>query len=98
MINSASTIWWVEKLLQTPIDDYRKMAVWHILVPYLINIRQLSDDNANETIWIWLDKCRRLRRLDFNVNYMIRYNTSSVASLDKLKTESSYLYKTITEH
>jgi hypothetical protein len=24
MINSPATIWWIEKLLQTPIDDYRK--------------------------------------------------------------------------
>jgi hypothetical protein len=30
-INSTKTIWWIEKLLQTPIDDYRKFAMWRIL-------------------------------------------------------------------
>ena len=29
-INSVMTIWWIEKILQTAIDDYRKFAVWYI--------------------------------------------------------------------
>jgi Primase X len=41
---------WIEKLLQTPIDDYRKNAVSLILVPYLINIRKLSYDDALNAI------------------------------------------------
>ena len=56
-INSVMTIWWIEKILQTAIDNYRKFAVWYILVPYLINIRQLSGDGANNTIQRCLDKC-----------------------------------------
>ena len=68
MINSTTTIWWIEKLLQTPVDDYRKFAVWRILIPYLINIRRLSDDEANNTINNWLDTCRTLCGLDFNPN------------------------------
>jgi hypothetical protein len=35
----GDTIPWIEKLLQTPIDDYRKNAVSLILAPYLINIK-----------------------------------------------------------
>jgi hypothetical protein len=101
--STTTTIWWIEKLLQTPTYDYRKFAIWRILVPYLTNIRRLSDDKANETIDVWLDKCRTLRQLDFNSNYMIRHNISSVRrggylpiSLEKLKSASSYLYNTIT--
>jgi len=45
MINSSTTIWWIEKLIQTPIDDYRKFAVWRILVPYLIDIRKCFQDS-----------------------------------------------------
>jgi hypothetical protein len=60
MVNSPARIKWIEKLLQTPIDNYRKLAVWRILVQYLINIRQLSDDETNEMICNWLDKCRTL--------------------------------------
>jgi Primase X len=77
-IDSKTTLWWIEKLLQTPIDDYRKFAVWRILVPYLINIRHVSGDEANDIIQDWLDKCESLRQLDFNPNYMIRYNINTV--------------------
>ena len=42
----STTIVWIEKLLQTPIDDHRKFAVWRILAPYLINIRKCSVDEA----------------------------------------------------
>jgi hypothetical protein len=35
-----NTISWIEKLLETPIDDYRKNAVNLILAPYLINVKK----------------------------------------------------------
>jgi hypothetical protein len=52
-INSPATIWWIEKLLQTPLDDYRRFAIWRILVPYLINIRGLSGDETTGVIQNW---------------------------------------------
>ena len=98
-VNSTATFRWIEKLLQTPIDDYRRFALWRILVPYLINIRKCSDDEAYETIKNWLDRCSQLRRLEFNPNYMIKYNINTAKrngylpiSLEKLKIESTYLY------
>ena len=42
----GNTIGWIEKLLETPIDDYRKNAVNLILAPYLINVRKVSYDAA----------------------------------------------------
>jgi Primase X len=42
----GNTISWIEKLLETPIDDYRKNAVNLILAPYLINVKKLSYDTA----------------------------------------------------
>src|SRR4051812_3473402 len=42
----GNTIPWIEKLLETPIDDYRKNAVNLILAPYLINIKKLPYDAA----------------------------------------------------
>ena len=90
---------WIEKLLQTPLDDYRKFVVWRILSPYLINIRKYSADESYEVIKNWLDKCSQLRSLDFNPNYTIKYNINSARrsgylpiSLEKLKTENAYLY------
>jgi hypothetical protein len=38
----GNTIPWIEKLLETPIDDYRKNAVNLILAPYLINTKKFS--------------------------------------------------------
>jgi hypothetical protein len=58
----SNTIWWIEKLLQTPLSDYRKFAVWCILAPYLINIRKCSTDEAFKIIKDWLDRCSQLRR------------------------------------
>jgi hypothetical protein len=102
-INSTTAIWWIEKLLQTPVDDYRKLAIWRILIPYLINIRHISDDETYDIVRSWLDKCHSLRRLDFNPNSMKRYNISSTKrggylpiSLEKLRRESTYLYEIVT--
>jgi 3'-phosphoadenosine 5'-phosphosulfate sulfotransferase (PAPS reductase)/FAD synthetase len=39
---SKKEIKWIEILLQTPIDDYRKNAIWRILAPYLINTKNLT--------------------------------------------------------
>ncbi|MGB0027404.1 MAG: DNA primase noncatalytic subunit PriX, partial [Nitrososphaeraceae archaeon] len=90
---------WVEKLLQTPLQDHRKFAIWRVLVPYLINIRKCSADEAYNIIYKWLDRCSSLRRLEFNPNYMIKYDINSAKrngylsiSLEKLKTENAYLY------
>ena len=57
----------------TPIDDFRKNAVSLVLAPYLINIKKLSYDNALNFINSWLSKCGKLRQLDQNFDYMIRY-------------------------
>jgi hypothetical protein len=73
----SATIWWIEKLLETPLADYRKFAVWRILAPYLINIRKYSVDEASSVIKNWLDKCRSLRQLDFSPNYLIKHNINS---------------------
>jgi hypothetical protein len=98
----SSTIWWIEKLLQTPLDDYRKFVTWRILVPYLTNIRKCSDDEVFDVVRKWLDRCCDLRQLDFNHNYMIKHNINSAKrggylpiGLDKLKIENPYLYNVL---
>jgi hypothetical protein len=69
----SNTIGWIEKLLQTPIDDYRKNAVSLILAPYLINIKKLSYEDALNIINSWLIKCGKLRQLDNNLKYTVKY-------------------------
>lgn len=68
---------WIETLLQTPIDDYRKNAIGLILAPYLINIKKSPYDEASVTIRDWLKKCYQLRSLDPNFDYRIKYSLNS---------------------
>ncbi|MGC2597427.1 MAG: hypothetical protein WA395_04755 [Nitrososphaeraceae archaeon] len=41
---NSTTIRWIEKLLEIPLDDYRKFVMWQALAYYLINIRMCSVD------------------------------------------------------
>jgi hypothetical protein len=41
---------WIERLMQIPLEDYRKNAVSLILAPYLINIRKISPDQSVKSI------------------------------------------------
>lgn len=101
---NPTTISWIEKLLQTPLDDYRKFTVWCILAPYLVNVRKSCADESYDVIKNWLDKCSKLRLLDFNPNYTIKYNINSATRsvylpirLDKLKTENAYMYNLLSK-
>ena len=65
---------WIEKLLQTPIHEYRKRALWQILCPYLVNIKKFTNEESTKILRDWLDKCDSLsgRKLDFNPNQKIK--------------------------
>jgi Primase X len=95
----GNTVPWIEKLLQTPIDDFRKNAVNLILAPYLINVKKLYYDAALNIINSWLSKCEKLRQLDQNFNYMVRYalkysakNGQRPLKIDTLKMKNLMLY------
>ena len=99
---NSTKVRWIEKLLETPVDDYRKFAVWRILAPYLINIRKYSQKRLYNIIQNWLNRCSPRRRLDFSPNYMIKYDINTAKrsgylpiSLEKLKIENSYLYNVL---
>ncbi len=38
-IRNSNKIAWIDKLLETPIPDHRYFCLWHILIPYLVNIK-----------------------------------------------------------
>lgn len=58
-------IGWIEKLLQTPIDDFRKRSSDLILVPYLVVRRGMTDvDQIHNVVMQWADKCGELYRLE----------------------------------
>jgi len=90
---------WIEKLLETPISDHRKNCVWKILAPYLINVRKLSYDHSFVIISGWLDKCGKLRNLDFNYKLKIKQDLNNAiksgyfpAGLAKLNSTVPDLY------
>jgi hypothetical protein len=99
---SNNIIPWIEKLMQTRIEDNRKFAVWRILAPYFINIKKLSYEEAFDIIRDWLNKCGSSRKLDFKPDYLIKYNLNNAKrirylpiGLDKLKEENSDLYQIV---
>lgn len=64
---------WMEKLSDTPMDDYRKNAMDLILAPNLINVRKYSSEQSKN------DKCAEIKRLDSNFKYFINYSIRNVA-------------------
>ena len=75
---------WIEKLLETPIKDFRKLVLWKILCPYLIKVRKLSYEESFNILREWLDKCNTLRKLDFNPNHKIKDNLKNVGKFNPI--------------
>jgi hypothetical protein len=98
----TGTISWIDKLLGTPVADHRKYVIWRILMPYLSNIKNLSDTEVITVIQTWLDKCNELRSLDFNADYLIKQNIRNSKkqrflpiSFNNLLSENRTLYDII---
>ncbi|MDN5846385.1 MAG: DNA primase noncatalytic subunit PriX [Candidatus Nitrosocosmicus sp.] len=95
---NKKNIVWIEKLLQTPIADHRYYCLWHILIPYLINIKRLPKNEVISILAEWLDKCNKLnqvrwkypRRIEEQLGYDKGYPP---ISLENLKKENFELYK-----
>jgi hypothetical protein len=97
-------IGWIEHLIEKPLGDFRKYCITFIFVPYFINIRRLSDLDAFDRIRGWLEKCKSVHRLDFNIKQRVKYDIKSVRrlqrdrrfvkpkALHKIKTENAELY------
>ena len=95
--NGRNTILWIEKLLETPIEDGRKYTLWKILCPYLVNIKKLEYEESYKLLKTWLEKCNNLRRLDFNPNIEIKIRLRYVKhyqpiSITTLKNNNKDLY------
>jgi hypothetical protein len=93
---------WIEILLDTPIEDYRKEAIRLIIAPYLVNIRKLSYDDAFKVANDWLNGCHKVKPLDFNANIKIRDELAAATrvgylpiAFNDLKSENEELYRHI---
>jgi hypothetical protein len=65
---------WIERLLRTPILDFRKLVIDLVLSPYLINVRKLPYEESYKIIKEWLDKCNNIKKLDNYRNFEYRIN------------------------
>ncbi|MDN5848003.1 MAG: DNA primase noncatalytic subunit PriX, partial [Candidatus Nitrosocosmicus sp.] len=100
---TVKTYFWIEKLLQTPIPCFRRYCLYRILVPYLVNIRKLNNEECIDILNIWLEKCNNLSIIPFNIESEIKTRLNGVKdyeplSLYKLRTENANLYHLIKSH
>ncbi len=97
---STNNIPWIGKLLETPIEDGRKYALWRILCPYLENIKKMSPEESFLILDNWLDQCDMMKALGYNKHTLIknklRYvNNYKPISHERLKKENNELYNKI---
>lgn len=95
---NINKIGWIEKLLDTPMEDHRYFCLWHILIPYLINIKKLSMNEVISILTKWLDDCNKLNKVRWNypqrIKDQIKYDKGyPPISLENLKKENFELYK-----
>lgn len=103
-IKKNNTTTWIEKLLDTGLDDYRKYIIKFILAPYLMNIRRLSRPDTFDIISTWLSKCDSVYRLRFNADKKINEVLDNMADYpyppqgrNTLKQEFTPLYTRLEE-
>jgi hypothetical protein len=96
---TPGTIPWIKKLLTMSISDNRKYCIWRILAPYLVNIKNLPDEQARQIIREWLKKCNLVKRISFDEASRIRYDIQSARRKrfypirwEQLKIENIDLY------
>ena len=88
---------WIEKLLLSSLADNRKYSIFHILTPYLLNTRNLSEEEASKVMLQWLSGCNNLRKLTFDPNTEIKNRIRYVKNywpigITKLKEQNPALY------
>ena len=100
---TLGTIPWIEKLLTISLSDNRKYCIWRILSPYLVNVKKLTDEQANYIIVEWLEECNSMKRLSFDGASRIRYDLQSARKKgypigwEQLKIGNTVLYSLIND-
>jgi Primase X len=69
---------WIEKLLQTPIPCFRRYCLYRIVIPYLVNVKKLNDDECFNILKNWLEKCDRLSKISFDKEVEIKVLLNNV--------------------
>lgn len=95
--NNNKKIIWIERLLDKPLDNFRKFCIWRVFVPYFINVKGLSRSDTFNATKTWLDRCNSITKLDFNVKQKIDYELDNVGTWPpipqvKLEQENNLFY------
>ena len=93
---------WIEKLLKTPIEDHRKLCLWRILIPYLVNIKNVQESETFLILEKWIKDCDKKRKINFDYIYTIksdlkRVNDYKPISLEYLKEKYPDLYSLVVD-
>ncbi|KAA2280247.1 DNA primase noncatalytic subunit PriX [Candidatus Nitrosocosmicus sp. SS] len=98
--SSNKSIDWIENLLQVPIEDNRKICLWKIICPYLVNVKQYAEDDAFQIAENWLKICDRKKQLQIHFNYhaylrnvLRKVSSFYPLSIRKVREELPDLYK-----
>jgi hypothetical protein len=95
---SSNKIIYVDKLLNDGIEDYRKSAVSLIVVPYFVNLLQLSDEESYNRTRDWILKCHSIKLLEPSISFfenLVKYeiDRSKRTGIKPLKFKDTLQYK-----
>ena len=101
-IDPPKKYWWVERLLERQIDRNRYFCTWKILAPYLVTIKQLSEEEAYDIIKEWLEWCSEVKPFE-NMDTKIKsglekayeFNPISLNTLRRLNVNAKGEYRNI---
>jgi hypothetical protein len=71
---------YIDRLFNKPLDNFRKLCIWKIFVPYFVNVKRLSHSEAFNRTGSWLDRCHSISRLNFNPKWKINYALKNVGT------------------
>jgi len=69
---------WIEKLLETSIRDHRKLCLWRILIPYLVNIKGMPKSEVSLILQKWIKESDKKQRMDFDYKHTIKSDLRTV--------------------
>jgi hypothetical protein len=102
--DSPRYLHWIESaiLKGNGISDWRKATISLVLAPYLINVRKCNYSTAYIIIVDWLDKCKRIRSLDFNarskIDYALKHAFPYPMRQDTMREKYPQMYAEIFAH
>ncbi|MEM5867337.1 MAG: DNA primase noncatalytic subunit PriX [Candidatus Aenigmatarchaeota archaeon] len=84
--NSKTEIQWIEQILSRTFSDGRKRLIDLVILPYLINIKGLNEEQATEICFDWTLKCHEIEPVRINGRSL-----SETSLLRYIKTKAKYV-------